>query len=40
MRHDHFLPDFSDVLLLKTQKEITSDFVIIMLELWRLDDGF
>lgn len=39
MRRDRFLPDFQDMLVVKAQKEITSDFVNIVLELWRSDDG-
>lgn len=36
MRQDRFLPD---MLLPKPQKEITSDFVSIVLKLSREDDG-
>lgn len=39
MRRDRFLPDFQDMLVVKAQKEITSDFVNIVLELRRSDDG-
>lgn len=39
MRRDRFLPDFQDMLVVKAQKEITSYFVNIVLELRRSDDG-